>query len=291
VDSLKNALLGAFSGPKEESAPSQARESKGAPSVKLGADLKTPLRPDNLAELRRVGVPETSIDHFAGPAAAPVNAFSPEELNEDGTPRLGTLVNDLRPGLNTTSHRYVTVNQLDAPNRELAERGFYGFNAPTHDALNGRLNPTTQSEGQVDPTAPLPLDGQGFDLPGLGPIDPNFLGGHVSTERGRTPEGAPWAINSTTPGKHPLRGHITRSLIEHEGKFYVRTEGVGTGPTFTSPLLEKPEDDSLVLRSIFTRPTATNFWMGGGRDALNSIVGPPSFHNLDFRLNEWLQSQ
>ena len=71
----------------------------------------------------------------------------------------------------------------------------------------------------------------------------------------------------------------------------MRTEGVGTGPTFTSPLLEGEEKDGYLLQKLLTRPNATNFLMGGGRDALNSIVGPPSFNNLDSHLNGWLQDQ
>ena len=289
VDALKSGLTNAFA-PDAVSvaAKTDARPTEHgplnftAPSVKLGADPHDPRRPSNVAELERLGVPQNSREHPAGPAAAPVNAFRPDELNEDGSPRLGTTLNELRPGLTETGHHYVTVNEVNTTDPEVARRAFNGFNAPTHDALNGRPNPNSQTEGFVDPTAPFPLGTQGADIPDFRipftdiRVEPNDLGGHVSTHRGETPEGTPWAINTTTPGRHPLRGHITRSLIEHEGRFYVRTEGVGTGPTVDGPR----------ILGVPTSPA-----LGAGRDVLNSIVGPPTFHNLDQRLNEWISSQ
>jgi hypothetical protein len=267
-----------------------------APSVKLGNDPQDPRRAANIEELERLGVPENSRNHFAGPAAAPVNGFRPDELNEDGTPRLGTTVNEVRPGLDTTSHRYVTVNALDTTDRALAERAFNGFNAPTHDALNGRPNPVDQTEGNVDPTAPLPLGLNGSDVPHVdiplvGRLDVNDLGGHVSTHRGRTPEGNPWAINTTTPGRHPLRGHITRSLIEHDGNFFVRTEGVGSGPTFQMPGTEGNSTENPHPLDITRHASLLNLAGGAARDVVNSVVGPPTFHNLDQAANEWLRGQ
>ena len=294
LGALRDSIVSAFSGGDDAAVQPEAGQhgffNVDFPSIRFNQDPSHPNRPENIAELQRIGVPDNAISHPAGAAAAPVNGFSADELNPDGTPRVGTLVNELRPGLQETSHRYVTVNPLDAPNRELAEQAFFGFNAPTHEALSGQPNPSTQTEGRVDPTAPLPLGADGFDLPEIGILglgDPNEAGGHVSTHRGHTPEGTPYAINTTTPGDHPLRGHITRSLIEHEGDFYIRTEGVGSGATheFEGTLLE----DSPLLQIPFRNPVSWAF--GGGRDTVNSLVGPPTFHNLDRRANDWVRAQ
>ena len=151
-------------------------------------------------------------------------------------------------------HHYVTNNALpEGLTREQASEVFSGFNAPTREALLGRPNPSDQTDGYVDPSAILP---PGRLLPGT-----EGWGGHVHTNRGESPEGNPWAINTTIPGEHPLNGHITRTLLEHEGRFYIRTEGVGEG----------------------------NVIFGTERDWINSLVGPRTFNNLDSIAGDYAQ--
>ena len=146
-----------------------------------------------------------------------------------------------------SDHRYATLNALPPGlNREQATDVFNAFNAPTAAALDGEGNPTSLTEGWVDPSGPFPAPGQ--LPPGL-----DLLGGKVEMNRGETAEGNPWAINTTIPGKHPLNGHITRTMLEHDGQFYIRTDGVGVGDV----------------------PFGTE------RDLINSLVGPATFNNLD----------
>lgn len=157
-------------------------------------------------------------------------------------------LSDLEIGsLLPSDHSYATQNALPPGlTREQATEVFNAFNAPTAEALDGEGNPPDLAGGRVDPSAP-------FSVAGYFPYGLDRLGGNVEMNRGTTPEGDPWAINTTVPGDHPLNGHITRTLLEHEGQFYIRTDGAGVGDV----------------------PFGTE------RDRLNSAVGPATFNRLD----------
>lgn len=212
---------------------------------------------DNAQQLRASRVPAQLSNHPGGPPAAPESSFRPDELGRDGRPRTGTIFNEVGRMPNGASrHHYVQIGALEPGlTREQAIRVANGFNAPTAGALQGRPNPMSLREGDVDPSAPA---GGGLAGGTLGE-----LGGHVSMNRGSTPDGLPWAINSTAPGRHPLNGHITRSLLEHEGRYYVRTEGVGTGNEFYS----------------------------GAQDRFNQAIGPMTFDNLNQAANRFARSE
>ncbi len=211
-------------------------------------------QPDNAQKLQESRVPAELSNHQGGPPAAPESRFRPDELNQDGSPRTGTIFNDTGTTAEGNSrHHYVHVGALEpGMTREQAIAVANGFNAPTSDAMRGYPNSNDTRQGWVDPSAPV---GGGLTS---GPL--SGAGGHVSMNRGTTPDGLPWAINSTTPGAHPLNGHITRSLIEHEGRYYIRTEGIGTG------------DSGLVSQA---------------QDGLNQLVGPSTFEQLNEAGNRW----
>jgi hypothetical protein len=83
--------------------------------------------------------------------------------------------------------------------------------------------------------------------------------------QGRVPPGGEGAgrafgINTTIPGEHPLMGHVTRTLVQQDGNWYVRTEGVGQG---------------------------REGYLSTPRHHLNGIVGPSTFNNLDAMAEEY----
>ncbi len=228
---------------------------------------------------RDAGVPPELENHYAGPPAAPFTGDLAR--NPDGTVRTGTIQNENWGD----RHQYVTQNALPAGlTREQAVEAFRRYNAPTHATTLGSDGnnpgpPFSQGErpthGYVDPgifgrgvAGPLatPVLSAGSAL--LNGVNPLKAGGHVDLRHGETaagPNGEPgraWAINTTRQGEHPLAGHITRTLVEDNGRYYIRTEGVGTG--------NNPGD------AWSSQPHATN-----------STVGPTSFNNLDGLAGDW----
>ncbi len=208
---------------------------------------------DSQAAGRRAnGVPPELDRHPNGPPATPSGRIPSHEIDPNtGLPRTGTLLN---VG-NADGHQYITRVALPPGiTREQGEQTFDRYRAPTTEALYGDGVDPSARRGTVDMRGPISHITERL---------PRFLqnllslgqdgGGEVHMNRGRTPDGRPWAINSTIPDRHPLVGHITRTFEEHNGRYYIRTEGVGSG------------DDST--------------W--GARHRLNGIVGPPAFGNLD----------
>lgn len=260
--------------PRQENPAQRDRVTVSQPEQQRGQQMQTPnfwssfgsgetaarnrntpmqYRGDNAQKLQESGVPAELSNHPGGPPAAPESRFRADELNADGTPRTGAIFNRIGAYEGNSRHHYVHIGALEPGlTREQAIEVANGFNAPTSDAMRGYPNSMETREGWVDPTAPA---GGGMVA---GPF--GYAGGHVSMNRGTTPDGLPWAINSTTEGWHPLNGHITRSLIEHEGRYYIRTEGIGTG------------DSSLLSH---------------GQDALNALVGPSTFDQLNEAGNRW----
>lgn len=225
----------------------QARTAVGLPNLGTLAEE---------ASRRASGVPEALENHSYGPPAPPSSRETMlSELDENGNPRLGTLVNETENG----GHRYVRRGELPAgTTREEAEEAFRTHRAPTTEALYGGGDSPTSTEGSVDIRGPLgdlahALPWQAQLLVSAAQAISPVGGGDVTMSQGRTPDGMPWAVNSTVDGRHPLAGHITRTLEERNGRFYIRTEGVGSG------------DDS---------------W-AGMRHELNSWLGPVTFANLD----------
>ena len=211
--------------------------------------------------LRACNVPARLDRYHGGPPAPPSQGILKADLDEKGQPRTGTLFNRT----NAISHRYVTRNALPGGlSREQATEVFRRFNAPTRDALEGRGNDPTLEGGVADPSAPFPRSAHGTSL----------WGGNIEFSRGFTPDGRPWAINSTIQGQHPLAGHATRTLEEHDGRYYIKTEGVGNH--------SNPVNDFASARS---RPSAlarvAGAAAGVAQQFLNYLVGPRAFNNLD----------
>jgi len=135
---------------------------------------------------------------------------------------------------------------------EVADR----FRGPVTDALDGKGHNPDQLQAKVDPKAPGGLIANGFRA-----LHGPESGGHVDMYKGTTPDGRAWAQNSTREGEHPLIGHIVRTVQydDKTGKYYMLTRGTGQG-----------------------HQGHTN---GAARHFANTIVGPPTFQNLDAAMN------
>jgi hypothetical protein len=213
------------------------------------------------AQRRASNIPERLDRYHGGPPAPPSQGIFKADLDEKGHPRTGTLFNST----NAISHRYITRNALpEGLSRDQATEVFRRFNAPTRDALQGRGNDPSLNGGVADPSAPFPRSARGTSL----------WGGNIEFTRGATPDGRPWAINTAVQGQHPLTGHATRTLEEYDGRYYIRTDGVGN---YSNPLID--------LASAVSRPSALTRMAGAvagvGQQLLNYIIGPRVFNNLD----------
>lgn len=224
---------------------------------------QAPQRSPQAQEARRAaGLPQSLETHSGGPPAAPFAGRL--ERDAQGRVRTGTLLNEADLG----GHRYVTVNALPPGLTEAeAVEAFRRFNAPTNEAQRGLGNEPTVggvTRGYVDPSAPLGLPSRARTEPWrpFG-FDATQTGGHVELRQGTGPDGRPWAVNTTIDGEHPLKGHVTRTLVQEDGRWYIRTEGVGDG----------------------------NDGRFGARHMLNQVVGPATFNNLDALAAEWAEKQ
>jgi hypothetical protein len=202
------------------------------------------------AERRLFGIPEALDTNLGGPPALPSHGVTKADIDPaTGAPRLGEL-----PGshADANGHNYSVRNVLPPGlTKAQATEAFERFNAPTHEALLGIGNDPSQRDGSIDPSvlAPAFLRGHLFG---------SHLGGEVKLTHGTTPEGMPWAINSTKL-LHPFTGHITRTLEEYDNRFYIRTDGLGHGSDETHGL----------------------------RNRVNCATGPTSFGRLDELASEY----
>lgn len=219
--------------------------------------------PEAVASRRESGVDPKLEQHSGGPPAAPFTGKL--DRDKDGNIRTGTIKNEA----SGDRHHYITQNALPPGlTKAQAEKAFRRFNAPTNEAQRGLGNEPNVggvTKGSVDPTAPLGIPSKNRTEP-VRPFgfDATQTGGNVELRQGNTKDGRPWAVNTTIDGEHPLKGHVTRTLVNEPGKdgkdrYYIRTEGVGHG-----------NDHAL-----------------GARHRLNQLVGPPTFNNLDNLASEY----
>ena len=176
-------------------------------------------------ERRRFGIPAALDRNLGGPPALPSSGVTKQDIDpKTGKPFLGALPDH---SINPLSHQYSRRSALpEGLTKQQATETFRRFNAPTNEALRGEGNDPSKTSGSVDPSVMWPVASERGRLPF------RRAGGDVTLTHGDTPQGMPWAINSTKL-KHPFIGHVTRTLEEHEGRFYIRTDGIGRGNDHT----------------------------------------------------------
>lgn len=191
-------------------------------------------------------------------AGAPPSSAPPADARPGEPLPTGILSRNFEYGLNWPlgnggSHQYSTRTAFpEGTSLQEANQLVNGFNAPTARAMNGRPNDPNLTQGWVDnPAFRTSPEWEGIDRSGL-----------VTMERGQHEDGRAWVRNTTVDGLHPMVGTITRSVEEHEGRYYVRTDGVGQGG-----------------------------FMSNTRHKINEMVGPEMFQELDRRMLEYQAQQ